>query len=49
MASPLPPPLPPSSRPPMLRSFGRRRLLRALSPVALLALLAATESICIPL
>jgi putative chitobiose transport system substrate-binding protein len=41
MASPLPPPLPPSSRPPMLRSFGRRRLLRALSPVALLALLAA--------
>jgi len=41
MASPLPPPLPPSSRPPMLRSFGRRHLLRALSPVALLALLAA--------
>ena len=41
MASPLPPPLPPSSRPPMLRSFGRRRLLRALSPVALLALLVA--------
>ena len=48
MASPLPPPpplppplLPPSLRPPVLRSFGRRRLLRVLSPLALLALLAA--------
>ncbi|MFM7266951.1 MAG: ABC transporter substrate-binding protein, partial [Cyanobium sp.] len=41
MASPPPPPsLPPSSRPPRRQPFGRRRLLRALSPVLLLALVA---------